>query len=239
MSRGYQLAGVRFGYQRGQPVLACDELRIEPGLTLLLGPNGAGKSTLMKLLAGVERPHEGTVSLERLDLWVDEVGSRRALAYVPEQPDLTPYASVREVIRLVSALRSVPLADAEAALERVGLADVAGRSVRELSMGQRRRAVLAAAFVGHPETLLLDEPLETLDRSMRELLLGWLGERINDGATVVVSTHEIEPFLDRAIGIVTVESGVVRWIGLPPDAVARGRIAEAASRPSHLPNQSS
>ena len=232
MNRGYQLAGVRFGYQRGRSVLACDELRIEPGLTLLLGPNGAGKSTLMKLLAGVERPHEGTVTLDGLDLWVDEVGSRQRLAYVPEQPDLTPYASVREVIRWVAALRSVPLADGEAALERVGLADVAGRSVRELSMGQRRRAVLAAAFVGQPATLVLDEPLETLDRSMRELLLGWFGGRVSEGATVVVSTHEIEPFLDRATGVVTVVSGVVRWMALPADPVARRRIAEAASRPA-------
>ncbi|MHB1060187.1 MAG: ATP-binding cassette domain-containing protein [Rhodanobacter sp.] len=232
MSRGYCLTGVRFGYQRGRPVLVCEELRIEPGLTLLLGPNGAGKSTLMKLLAGVERPHEGTVTLDGLDLWVDEVGSRQGLAYVPEQPDLTPYASVREVIRLVAALRSVPLAEAGAALETVGLADVAGRSVRELSMGQRRRAVLAAAFVGHPATLLLDEPLETLDRSMREVLLGWLGGRISEGATVVVSTHEIEPFLDQAAGIVTVVSGTVRWIALPADPAARRRMAEAASRPA-------
>lgn len=106
---------------------------------------------------------------------------------------------------------------------------VAGKMAQ--AVGQRRRAVLAAALVGHPETLLLDEPLETLDRSMRELLLGWLGGRINDGATVVVSTHEIEPFLDQATGIVTVVSGVVRWVGLPSDAVARRRIAEAACRP--------
>ncbi len=235
MSRGFELTGVRFGYQRGESVLACDALRIEPGLTLLLGPNGAGKSTLLKLLAGVERPHAGIITLDGIDLWRDEVGSRRGLAYVPEQPDLTPYASVREVIRLVAALRAVPLAEGEAALERVGLTGVAGRSVRELSMGQRRRAVLAAAFVGRPGTLLFDEPLETLDRSIREVLLGWLEGRISDGATVIVSTHEIEPFLERAAGVVTVVSGVVRWTLLPADAVGRRRIAEAASRPAQRP----
>ena len=109
---------------------------------------------------------------------------------------------------------------------------MSGRSVRELSMGQRRRAVLAAAFVGRPGTLLFDEPLETLDRSMREVLLGWLEGRIDDGATVLVSTHEIEPFLARATRVVTVVSGVVRLIGLPADIAARHRIAEAASRPA-------
>lgn len=230
MTRGFALDGVRFGYQPGQSVLLSPALRIEPGLTLLLGPNGAGKSTLLKLLAGVERPHEGTITLDGIDLWRDEVGSRMGLAYVPEQPDLTPYASVREIIRLVAKLRGVPLADGESALEKVGLTAVAGRSVRELSMGQRRRAVLAAAFVGRPETLLFDEPLETLDRSMRELLLGWLEGRVNDGATVIVSTHEIEPFLARTTGVVTVVAGVVRLFALPADGPARRRTAEEASR---------
>lgn len=230
MTRGFALDGVRFGYQPGQSVLTSPALRIEPGLTLLLGPNGAGKSTLLKLLAGVERPHAGTITLDGIDLWRDEVGSRMGLAYVPEQPDLTPYASVREIIRLVAKLRGVPLGDGESAIERVGLTAVAGRSVRELSMGQRRRAVLAAAFVGRPATLLFDEPLETLDRSTRELLLGWLNEQIDDGATVVVSTHEIEPFLARSTGVVSVIDGVARWTALPADPTARLAQAEAASR---------
>ncbi len=232
MSRGFNLTGVRFGYQRGSSVLACDALHIKPGLTLLLGPNGAGKSTLLKLLAGVERPHAGAITLDGADLWRDEVGSRRGLAYVPEQPDLTPYASVREVIRLVAALRLVPLAEGEAALEQVGLGAVASRSVRELSMGQRRRAVLAAALIGHPKTLLLDEPLETLDRAIREVLLTWLRTRIGDGATVIVSTHEIEPFLAQAGGVLTVVAGTVRWTPLPADPRTRLEIAEAASRPA-------
>ena len=231
MTRGFELHGVRFGYQRSRPVLSTNTLRLEPGLTLLLGPNGAGKSTLLKLLAGVERPHEGTIALDGIDLWRDEVGGRRGLAYVPEQPDLTPYASVREVIRLVATLRGVPTADGVTALEQVGLTAVAGRSVRELSMGQRRRAMLAAAFVGRPATLLFDEPLETLDRAMREFLLGWLAKRIDNGATVVVSTHEIEPFLSRATGVVSVVDGVVQWTLLPADGGARRVLAEAASRP--------
>lgn len=230
MSRGYVLSGVRFGYHRGAPVLTAEVLRIGPGLTLLLGPNGAGKSTLLKLLAGVERPSEGTITLDGIDLWRDEAGSRQRLAYVPEQPDLTPYASVREVIRLVASLRSVPLADGEAALDRVGLSAVAGRSIRELSMGQRRRAILAAAFIGRPDTLLLDEPLETLDRSMRDTLLAWLSDRIEAGATVLVSTHEIEPFLAQAAEIVTVVSGAVRSTTLPADPAARRQLTELASR---------
>lgn len=163
-----------FCYRRGEPVLAGVDLAIPAGLTLLVGPNGCGKSTLLKLLAGVEIPDAGAIAIDGHDLWTDEVAARRSLAYVPEQPDLTPYATIREVLDLVARLRGEPLARAGEALERVGLRHLAERSVRELSMGQRRRAVLAAALVGAPRHVLLDEPLETLDRSGRhDIWPGW------------------------------------------------------------------
>ena len=79
-----------FAYRDGEPVLSGVDLEIPAGLTLLLGPNGCGKSTLLKLAAGVEQPDAGRVEVDGKDLWVDEVEARRSLAYVPEQPDLTP-----------------------------------------------------------------------------------------------------------------------------------------------------
>lgn len=204
--RGIALRGVRFGYQRprwwqtaraGWPAAAvrCDALDVGPGLCLLLGPNGSGKSTLLKLMAGVEMPDAGSIRVDGADLWRNEREARRVLAYVPEQPDLSPYAALGEAMRLVCSLRDVPRSDGDAALARVGLADSRARSVRQLSMGQRRRAMLAAALVGTPRTLLLDEPLEALDRGMRDDVVAWLAARVADGACAVVSTHEIEPFV--------------------------------------------
>src|SRR6185312_150815 len=156
-----------FSYGKDEPVLAGVDLEISSGLTLLLGPNGCGKSTLLKLAAGIERPDAGRVEIDGHDLWVDEAAARRGLAYVPEQPDLTPYATVREILDLVCRLRGAPREQGWEALEQVGLGKLAHRSVRELSMGQRRRAVLAAAFIGTPSHVLLDEPLEALDRGAR------------------------------------------------------------------------
>ena len=92
-------------YGVGRPALAATTLDVESGLTLLLGPNGAGKSSLIKLAAGVERPRAGRVLVDGFDLWTDEVAARRRLAYVPEHPDVTPYASVDEVLGLVCRLR--------------------------------------------------------------------------------------------------------------------------------------
>jgi ABC-type multidrug transport system ATPase subunit len=186
--------GVRFAYRAGITVLDVPELEIAAGLTLLLGPNGAGKTTLMRLAAGVERPDEGTVAIEGANLWTDEIHARAPIAYVPEQPDLTPYASVSEILSLVARLRKSPEAAAISALSAVGLASLGNRTIRELSEGQRRRAVLGAAMIGTPSVLVLDEPLESLDEEMRRSVLIWVGSAVERGATVVVSTHDVAAF---------------------------------------------
>lgn len=233
LPRGISFRGVRFGYTRPSrwrrrpepaPAFQCESLDIRPGLTLLLGPNGTGKSTLLKLAAGIEAPETGTVTIDGLDLWHDERAARQALAYAPELPDLSPYASLGEVMRLVSSLREVEPTAGERALTAVGLEGLERRSIRELSMGQRRRAMLAAAFIGSPTTLLLDEPLESLDRAMRDLVVRWVGERLAAGATALISTHEVEPFAGMVGAIVAMRAGLPRE--LAPDADPARRLAQ-------------
>jgi ABC-type multidrug transport system ATPase subunit len=209
-----------FTYGGPEPVLDRVDLELTPGLTLLLGPNGCGKSTLLKLAAGIERPDSGRVEIDGHDLWTDEAAARRSLAYVPEQPDLTPYATVQEILDLVCRLRGEPRERGREALEQVGLGQLAHRSVRELSMGQRRRAVLAAALVGTPAHALLDEPLEALDRGAREDLLAWVDRLIASGATVVLVSHDIEPFALRATRALSVRGGRCLDAGPLPDAPA-------------------
>lgn len=196
-------------YGPGRPALAATTLSIDAGLTLLLGPNGAGKSSLIKLAAGVERPRGGRVLVEGCDLWVEEVEARRQLAYVPEHPDVTPYASVVEVLGLVCRLRGAPLDAQDAALARVGLTEHADRTIRELSMGQRRRVMLATALVGRPAHVLLDEPLETMDRAMQEWITTWVAQLVADGTTILIATHQVEPFVDMATHAVAVHEGQV------------------------------
>jgi len=224
------LRDVRFGYGR-TTALTCDALDIGPGVTLLLGPNGAGKSTLLKLAAGVEHPATGTITVDGHDMWRDEIAARTALAYVPEHPDLTPYATVGEVLGLVCRLRGRPVDDGERALTTVGLEGLGDRSVRELSMGQRRRAVLAAAFIGEPSNLLLDEPLEAMDRAMRSWLTSWITAASERDATVIVATHDVEPFVALARRAIVVARGVPVSIDpLPGDAVARATLLDRSAR---------
>ncbi len=225
-----------FAYRPGEPVLAGIDLEIPGGLTLLLGPNGCGKSTLLKLIAGIERPDSGLVEIDGHDLWTDEVAARRGLAYVPEQPDLTPYATVREILGLVCRLRGEPQSAAEEALEFVGLRDLAHRSVRELSMGQRRRSVLAAALIGTPRHVLLDEPLEAMDRGARDAILAWIDRLLAAGATVVAVSHDLAPFAPRAHRAATVRAGHCRLADpLPDDPAARLALLEHMARGEPFP----
>ncbi len=226
-----RLRQVHFWYREGEPVLRGADLELQAGLTLLLGPNGCGKSTLLKILAGVEKPDQGTAELEGHNLWGEEVESRRGLAYVPEQPDLTPYATIGDVIGLVCRLRGTRREKGREVLERVGLGRMAQRSIRELSMGQRRRAVLAAAWIAHPRIILLDEPLEAMDRAMREEILAWIDDALAYGASMVIATHEIEPFVLKVARAVTVSHGVCRlYDQLPAGETERTALLESLSR---------
>jgi ABC-type multidrug transport system ATPase subunit len=200
---------VTFGYEPERAVVRQASFALSPGLTLLVGPNGCGKSTLLKLAAGVERPDAGRILVDGADLWREEAKARRGLAYLPEFPDITPFAALRDVLRLVCRLRGEPVTAGDRALETFGLAEEAGRSVRELSSGQRKRALFAAAFVGRPAHILLDEPLDALDRQIADDVLTWTRQRIADGATVAVVSHAIEPFADLAARALTVRDGLV------------------------------
>ncbi|MGD0309647.1 MAG: ABC transporter ATP-binding protein [Acidobacteriota bacterium] len=222
---------VDYAYRPGEPVLSGASLEIASGLTLVLGPNGCGKSTLLKLAAGVERPDRGRAEIDGRDLWRDEVEARRSLAYVPEQPDLTPYATIWDVLRLVCRLRGEAMGSGLKALESAGLEKLSNRSIRELSMGQRRRAVMAAAWIGWPRVILLDEPLESMDRAMREQILLWLEKVLCNSASVVVATHEITAFLSKCVRAVTVKKGrCTVYHPLPAGDDERSALLEALAR---------
>lgn len=222
---------LRFRYGARDP-LAVDvpRLRIEPGLTLLLGPNGAGKSSLLRLVAGVERPHHGSIRIGGSDLWRNEIAARARLAYVPEHPELTPYATVTEILAMVCSLRGVPRTHAVEAAERAGIATVAHRGVRELSQGQRRRAALAAAFVGEPDVWLLDEPFEAMDRPMRDAIAEWIRSGIARGKTIVTVSHDFGPIRDDARTAIGIRDGSAEIVSLPDEPGDRATVLEDLAR---------
>jgi ABC-2 type transport system ATP-binding protein len=169
----------RYGPEAG--VLGVDVEVSRGSVYGLVGPNGAGKTTLLGMLTGLRRPDAGSI-----DLAVD----RHRVALVPDVPEFEGWLTAAEVVSLAGTLVGATPSPARIAdeLRRVGLADAADRRVGGFSRGMTQRLALAAANVGDPELVLLDEPSSALDPAGRaavlDLIAAW-----SERATVMLSSH--------------------------------------------------
>ena len=174
------------------PALAGVDLDVDEGeVVLVSGPNGAGKTTLLRLLAGLVPLSGGTGAVLGHDLASDRLGARRHVALLGHAPGCYDDLSVRENLRFFTRAAGGRAADADAALERLGLERQAGLAFHRLSAGQRRRTALAALVARRPRLVLLDEPHAELDAAGRDLLDGLIRAMAAEGATVLLSSHEL------------------------------------------------
>ncbi|MCK6587066.1 MAG: ABC transporter ATP-binding protein [Polyangiaceae bacterium] len=177
----------RFG---GREVLRGLELVVERGETVaVVGPNGAGKSTLLGVVAGIIEPEAGSVTLEGEPLIGRRAPARARLGFVPEGADPPPHLLAGELLALCAALKQVEILPTSL-LERLGVAALLEQPVGSMSLGQRRRTCLAAALVGEPLLLVLDEPTNGLDPGGVEMLASLLRDRREAGGMALISTHD-------------------------------------------------
>ena len=195
-------ASVWFGPKVALTEVSCS---FGPGVTGLLGPNGAGKTTLMRAICGMLPLNLGTVRVAGLDPRARR-DAQRALALVPEEDASPGTISARQLVRYTAALHEVrDRAAPERALEAVDLVDVADRHIADFSKGMRQRARVAAALVGEPSILVLDEPLNGADPVQRVALIELFRRLGDEGRTVIVSSHvlhEVERLAGRQIVLV-------------------------------------
>ncbi len=160
----------------------------------LLGPNGAGKSTLIGILAGLVRKTAGTARVWDVDLDADPIGLRRQIGVVPQELNLDPFFTPREVVEQQAGLFGVPRSRRRTMeiLDAVGLADKADAYARSLSGGMRRRLLVAKAMVHSPPVLVLDEPTAGVDIELREQLWRMVRGLNEAGTTIVLTTHYLE-----------------------------------------------
>jgi ABC-type Mn2+/Zn2+ transport system ATPase subunit len=201
------------------PVLDRLDLTIASGqFVVLTGPNGSGKSTLIKVVVGLIRPERGKVLV--LGRPSEAPEARRRIGYAPQQGAgrMVLPVSVAEVVEAgLTPARSVfarsRRGDPElvaAALDSVGLGDLAGECVFELSGGQQQRAVIARALAGDKPVLVLDEPTSAIDPSFRPRMVAELRRRADQGAAVVVVSHDPDDFHDVTDRILFMEGGRLR-----------------------------
>jgi energy-coupling factor transport system ATP-binding protein len=214
-----QATGVRFGYQRGEPVVRDVTLGAAAGERIaLVGPNGSGKSTLGRLLVGLLRPDHGSIDLAGADpSRVPAPTLARHAGYVFQEPERQFLAqTVDAEVRL--GLTDDELARVDDLMRRLRLPlDGFGqRSPYRLSGGEQRRLSLACILVRRPELLVLDEPTFGQDRSGYEGLLGIVREHLDAGACLLAATHDERFVRDVAHRVIEMEGG---WI-LRDEAVA-------------------
>jgi ABC-2 type transport system ATP-binding protein len=207
MTDGIAIEGVRktFG-----SVVAVDriDLRLAAGTFVgLIGHNGAGKSTTMKMVTGMLRPTEGTIRVGGVDVFAEPVAARQRFGAVPENPALYEYMTAREFLSFIAEVRGG--GDIGEALALTGLGDDADRLIREYSQGMRRKTALAAAILGDPQVLVLDEALNGLDPPSAARVKEALRARVDAGALVVLSTHVVETVQAVADRVVMLAHGRV------------------------------
>ncbi|KAF1042828.1 MAG: Aliphatic sulfonates import ATP-binding protein SsuB [Herbaspirillum frisingense] len=212
----------------GVEVLSGIDLRADAGKVLaLVGPSGCGKSTLLNILSGLLAPDAGSlrvagVPAERFREW-------RRLAYMFQEDRLLPWRSVRDNVAFGLEAAGVARGErqqrAQAALELVGLADVAGAWPHELSGGMRSRVALARSLAVRPDVLLMDEPFSKLDPQTRaQMHEELLRIQAASGATIVFVTHDMEEAVvlaDRIIRLLPGPGRVAEVVEL--GALARPR----------------
>lgn len=157
-----------------------------------LGPNGAGKSTTMNMITGYLAATEGTVTVDGKDISREPEEAKKRIGYLPELPPLYVDMTVEEYLKFAAELKKIPSKERNAqvtkVMEMVGILDMQGRLIKNLSKGYRQRVGLAQAILGDPEVLILDEPSVGLDpKQMIEIrdLIRKLGEN----HTVILSSH--------------------------------------------------
>ena len=191
------LAKTYAGRRNQRTVVALDRvsLSIPVGAFFgLLGPNGAGKSTLINILAGLVVRSGGEARVWGFDIDRDMRAARRAIGVVPQELNLDPFFSPRELLEVQAGLYGVPkrARRTDAILEAVGLSAQADAYARRLSGGMRRRLLVAKAMVHAPKVLVLDEPTAGVNVELRRHLWAYLRDLNAAGTTILLTTHYLE-----------------------------------------------
>ncbi|WP_051060399.1 ABC transporter ATP-binding protein [Acidocella sp. MX-AZ02] len=223
MKQSLSIAGLnrRLG---GREVLRGIELALGEGQFLVLaGESGSGKTTLLRLIAGLDRPDSGRISLNGALVEDGRHGfvpaQRRGLGMVFQDFALWPHLSCLENVALALPAGTAKRNDAaKALLARLRVEHVAHRRPAELSGGQQQRVGIARALASRPRLLLLDEPLSSLDLESREMLREELRESVRAaGIAAILVSHDPEDCWKLADQVAVLEAGVIRQHGTPID----------------------
>ena len=180
-----------------RPAVDGLDLMVRPGEFYgLLGPNGAGKTTTLRMVAGLLKPDQGSISVFGIDALAEPVEAKRIMAWVSDEPMIYDKLTPTEYLEFVAGLWSIEpeLAQARAndLIGWLGLTPHAHERCEGFSKGMRQKVSLAGALVHDPRLIILDEPLTGLDAGSARQVKNVLRERVAAGGTVIMTTHILE-----------------------------------------------
>jgi ABC-2 type transport system ATP-binding protein len=181
-------------------------------ITGFLGPNGSGKTTTLRMSLGLVQPTGGTVLIggvpySQLD------HPRRRVGALLEATGFHPGRRARDHLRVLAGAEQIPDRRVDEVLGQVDLAGAAGRRVRGFSLGMRQRLGIAAALLGDPDMLILDEPVNGLDPAGIAWLRGLLRRLAAEGRTIVLASHLLSEIAQTADHVLIVSAGQLRFAG--------------------------
>ena len=169
----------------------------------LLGPNGAGKTTTIRMMLDIFKPDRGTVAILGGSMTEDK---KERIGYMPEERGLYQDISLERCLIYLGTLKGLSTGEAkqrlEGYLERFDLSEHKNKKVKELSKGMQQKAQIINTLLHHPELIIIDEPFTSLDPVNTQLVKDVIGERRQQGATIIMSTHhmhQVEELCDRIL----------------------------------------
>ncbi|MDX6391740.1 MAG: type transport system ATP-binding protein [Streptosporangiaceae bacterium] len=181
-------------------------------ITGFLGPNGSGKTTTLRMTLGLVRPTGGDALIGGVP-YARLAHPRRQVGALLEATGFHPGRRARDHLRVLAAAERIPDRRVDEVLGQVDLADAAGRRVRGFSLGMRQRLGIAAALLGDPAVLLLDEPVNGLDPAGIAWLRGLLRRLAGEGRTIVLASHLLGEIAQTADHVLIVSAGQLRFAG--------------------------
>ncbi len=217
-------------YPNGTRALKDVSLDIPKGMFGLLGRNGAGKSTLMRIIATLQDPDEGTITLGALDVLRQKGEVRKTLGYLPQSFGFHPKARAQRLLEHFAVLKGIEESGVrrdvvEALLRQTNLWDVRGEKLGTFSGGMRQRFGVAVALLGNPKLIIVDEPTAGLDPEERVRFLNLLSQ-IGEDSVVILSTHIVEDVEELCSRMAIIDEGEILLEAEPLGAMAEleGRI---------------
>ncbi|OKL53066.1 hypothetical protein BSZ39_11530 [Bowdeniella nasicola] len=212
------------GYSARTAVFADICLSCGRGITVLLGQNGAGKTTLLRTIVGQLKPRGGNVMLGEHDVYDRSFARERSrrIGYLPQRVTFDPRMKVREFVGYIGWMRSLAKAEVARDIDRVlselALTDLAEKKMGEVSGGQVQRAGLAAATIGSPDVVVLDEPTVGLDPVQRVEVRRLISAGL--APTTILSTHLIEDVVHLSPRVIVLAGGEIALDGSVADLEA-------------------